>query len=192
MRTGIISLPPAPWLMFRSVIGTGNPRPAVTADTDELVRLRTFLLSSGPGHYVARNPEEERAWQRNYRVWLSKVLPAPDGPVRVTVIDGPSGLAACAIAVVDQRAPTHLCPGGEVGWVQTVVVDPAMRRHGLGRRIMRHVLEWFREREIRTVFLQTTPDAADLYKRIGFRRTGEDTMVAEIPAAQDRASTTID
>ncbi|MFC7304823.1 GNAT family N-acetyltransferase [Streptomyces monticola] len=165
------------------------------ADTEELVRLRAFLLGSGPGsgsgHYVARTSEEAAAWRHNYRAWLAKLLPGSDA-VHVAVIDGTDGLAACAIAVVDQRAPTHLCPDGQVGWVQTVVVDPAMRRRGLGLRVMGYVMDWFQERGIRTVFLQTTSAAADLYTRIGFQPTGEDTMIAVLspPLNDDREALT--
>ncbi|GCB50686.1 GNAT family N-acetyltransferase [Streptomyces sp. NL15-2K] len=157
-----------------------RPRSATVADIEELVRLRGHLLSSGTGVYVARDPEEDAAWRRAYRAWLGRVLAGPADRVHVTVVGTPETLAACAIAVVDERAPTARCPNGLTGWVQTVVVDPPWRRRGLGARVMDHALGWLRAREVSAVVLQTTEDGAPLYQKLGFAPTGEDLLTLDL------------
>ncbi|MEE1753363.1 GNAT family N-acetyltransferase [Streptomyces sp. SP18CS02] len=157
-----------------------QPRPATAADKDELVRLRAFLLSTGDGAYVARDPAEDAAWRHGYRVWLDRVLTRRDDRVHVAVIGGPARLDACAIAVVDDRAPTAHCPEGRAGWVQSVVVDPARRRQGLGSRVMAYTLAWLRAQGASPVALQTTGDGARLYRNLGFRSTGEDLLTLDL------------
>lgn len=144
------------------------------------MRLRGYLLSSGDGLYVARGPEEDAVWRRAYRDWLHRVLTRPEDRVHVAVVGTPQALAACAIAVVDERAPTARCPNGLVGWVQTVVVDPRWRRRGLGTLVMGHALDWLRGRGASAVVLQTTGSGAPLYRRLGFVPTGEDLLTLDL------------
>ncbi len=160
-----------------------EPRRAREGDTDELIRLRGWLLSHGDGPYVARTPEEDQAWRRAYRAWLGPVLAGELPGVRVGVIGPPHSLAACAVAVLDHRAPTAHCPGGRVGWVQTVVVDPPARGRGLGRAIMRDALAWLRAEGAETVALQTTSDGTRLYRGLGFEPTGEDLLSLDLRGA---------
>ncbi|MEU3755276.1 GNAT family N-acetyltransferase [Streptomyces olivoreticuli] len=129
---------------------------------------------------MARDPEEDAAWRRAYRAWLGRVLARDDHRVRIVVVDGPTALAACAVAVVDDRAPTAHCLNGLAGWVQGVVVDPALRRQGLGARVMAHALGWLRENGASSVALQTTDDGAELYRNLGFRPTGEDLLTLDL------------
>lgn len=145
--------------------------------------MRTFLLSTGDGPYVARDPEEDAAWQHSYRGWLAQVLRRDDNRVHVAVLGPPGGLAACAIAVIDDRAPTARCLNGRVGWVQTVVVDPALRHQGLGARVMTYALDWLRGNGASSVALQTTADGARLYRRLGFHSSDEDLLTLDLRGA---------
>lgn len=160
-----------------------QPRPAAIADIEELVRLRTFLLSTGDGPYVARGPEEDEAWRHSYRGWLDRVLRWDDHRVHVAAIGSQGELAACAIAVIDDRAPTARCLNGRVGWVQTVVVDPALRHQGLGTRVMTYALDWLRANGASSVALQTTADGARLYRGLGFHPSDEDLLTLDLRGA---------
>ncbi|MEV4436014.1 GNAT family N-acetyltransferase [Streptomyces sp. NPDC049585] len=157
-----------------------TPRPATTEDIDELVRLRGYLLSTGDGHYVARDPAQDAAWRHAYRGWLHRHLTGAGEQVHVAVIGDAKALVACAIAVLDERAPTAHSLNGRVGWVQTVVVEPRWRRHGLGARVMNHVISWLRGQEASGVVLQTTADGAALYRKLGFLPTGEDLLALDV------------
>jgi GNAT superfamily N-acetyltransferase len=157
------------------------PRPAVHTDIDELVRLRKFLLSDGTGHYVAHTPEQDAAWQSAYRTWLRARLPGTSTTAVVACgIAGQDSLVGCAIAVIDERAPTAECLNGKVGWLQTVVVDPAHRGRGLGAAIVEYTLEWLRDKDVSQVTLRTTPAARPLYRSLGFQHCGEDTLLCAL------------
>lgn len=160
------------------------PRSATTADIEELVRLRSHLLGSGDAPYAARSPQEDAAWRAAYRDWLGRVLTGPADRVQVSVIGPAHRLAACAVAVVDDRAPTAHCLNGLTGWVQSVVVDPQWRRRGLGTRVMRHALDWLRSRGASGAVLQTTPVGAGLYRGLGFLPTGEDLLALDLRGAE--------
>ncbi|MFI8438381.1 GNAT family N-acetyltransferase [Streptomyces sp. NPDC079020] len=161
-----------------------RPRSAGMGDIEELVRLRGYLLSSGSGAYAARTPVADALWKRAYRAWLSRVLAGDGGgTVQVSVIGPAPALLACAVAVVDQRAPTAHCPSGRSGWVQTVVVDPAARRGGLGGLVMDHALGWLRGAGAEAVVLQTTDAGSPLYRKLGFRPSGEELLSLSLGGA---------
>jgi GNAT superfamily N-acetyltransferase len=152
-------------------------RRAEEADIEKLIALRKHLLSGGDGHYAAQSPEEEAAWQSSYREWLHQNL--RDNP-RVLVAaaswDEEGEIIACAIGIIDERAPMIGILNGRSGWIQTVVVDPQWRRHGIAEQVMDYVLAWFREQEVGKIVLQTTSVARHLYGKLGFVDTGEELL----------------
>ncbi|MEV1077519.1 GNAT family N-acetyltransferase [Streptomyces sp. NPDC050211] len=159
-------------------------RPAGMADIEELVRLRAHLLDAPDANlpYRAGSSAEREAWRRDYRAWLAQELPEADG-IRVAVIplsDG-TGLAACATAIVDRRAPSPACPSGRTGWLQSVVVDPVARGKGLGARLLNHLLGWFAGEGVDEVLLQTTENATGFYKRFEFASSGEELLFRTLP-----------
>ena len=63
--------------------------------------------------------------------------------------------------------------GGRVG---AMWVAPEWRRHGVGRSLLRAVFGWAHERGLRRLSLWApahSPAALALYRRAGFRETGE-------------------
>ena len=75
------------------------------------------------------------------------------------------------------RFPTVGQPDGRVGYVQWMSTDPAYRRQGLGRGVLRALLAWFEGGGIDNVELHASPDGAPLYKAEGFwRGTGGEAL----------------
>jgi GNAT superfamily N-acetyltransferase len=68
----------------------------------------------------------------------------------------------------DVVATGVVCLNGPVGWVGTVFVDPAWRRHGLGTEITRRTLETADEAGCRTLVLIATDAGRPMYERLGF------------------------
>ena len=59
--------------------------------------------------------------------------------------------------------------------VLNLCVDPARQRHGLGRRLLDHLLRLAAQRGARTVYLEVRPSnaaALELYRRAGFGEIG--------------------
>lgn len=153
-------------------------RKATINDINRLVELRKWLLSKGTAHYVSKTIEEEAAWQESYRNWLVKNINTSE-KIRIAVIDefGKSNIVACAIGIIDERAPMSGCLNGSVGWIQTVVVDPEFRRKGLSELLMQYLLNWFEMNKVGKVTLQTTPMARRLYEKLGFIDSGEELLL---------------
>ncbi|MVP01867.1 GNAT family N-acetyltransferase [Paenibacillus lutrae] len=156
-------------------------RRAQWSDIPRLIELRKLLLSQGNGHYVSRTEEDEEAWQSSYRQWLTTHLHGnPNILIAVAGEKDSSDSAACAIGIIDERAPMKGCLNGRVGWIQTVVVDPGQRRKGYAESIMQYILNWFHEKEVGKVVLQTTEIAKSLYTKLGFAESGEDLLIKSI------------
>ncbi|MEV2268598.1 GNAT family N-acetyltransferase [Nonomuraea africana] len=135
-------------------------RQAVDGDVAELVRLRALLFET------LGNPSSDDQWRDNLAVVLKEQLAADT--MRILVVDGGTGLAACGIGIVEQRLPSPRLRNGRLGQVIGVVTDPAHRRRGHSRAIMNGLLDWFRERDVARVDLHASHDAEPLYRELGF------------------------
>ncbi|MFJ1609562.1 GNAT family N-acetyltransferase [Streptomyces sp. NPDC088253] len=144
-------------------------RQAVEYDLVELVRLRALLFENLGGHFFHPAAADDD-WLDALAVVLKEQLTAD--AVRILVVDGDDdgdrGLAACGIATVEQRLPGPHLRNGRIGHVIGVVTDPAYRRRGHSRSIMRGLLDWLREREVARVDLYASAEGEPLYRELGF------------------------
>lgn len=107
---------------------------------------------------------------------LSKSSPAPTTAEVAEIIDSPAsdllvarldGQVVGTLTLVTFRIPT-----GIRAWIEDVVVDDAVRGHGIGESLNRFALDVARSRGAKTVDLTSRPsrEAANrLYQRIGFQ-----------------------
>lgn len=151
---------------------------AGVSDIPSLIMLRSFLLSSGDEHYVAQTQFEEQRWRDAYQHWLRKRIVSDGEFTQILVARKPDNneVVGCAIGIVNQRVPGIRCPTGQVGWIQTVVVNPEQRGRGIGGRIIKDLLRWFAIRGIEEISLEATSEALQLYISLGFERSGEDLL----------------
>lgn len=141
-------------------------RQAVEYDLVELIRLRALLFEHLEGDFF--NPSSaDDGWLDTLAMVLKEQLTADT--VRILVVDGADGrLAACGIGTIEQRLPGPHLRDGRVGQVLGVVTDPAHRRRGHSRAIMRGLLDWFRQREVSRVDLHASAQGEPLYRDLGF------------------------
>ncbi|MFJ9903734.1 GNAT family N-acetyltransferase [Streptomyces sp. NPDC101152] len=141
-------------------------RQAVDHDLVELLRLRALLFEDLGGDFF--NPASaDGGWLDALAVVLKEQL--TDDSVRVLVVDGADGrLAACGIGTLEQRLPGPHLANGRIGHVVGVVTDPAHRRQGHSRAIMRALQDWFRDREAARVDLYASAEGEPLYRDLGF------------------------
>jgi GNAT superfamily N-acetyltransferase len=139
-------------------------RTAVDTDIPELVRLRALLF--GALGEAWGSPPPERDWRDRCSADLA--LRLSDGSMRILVIDGTDGLAACGIGTIDRRLPSPYNPVGLIGHVFGVVTDPAYQRRGYGRAVMERLLAWFDDRGVKRVDLNASPAGMPLYRELGF------------------------
>ncbi|MEW2391657.1 GNAT family N-acetyltransferase [Streptomyces venezuelae] len=151
--------------------GVTRVRRAVQADVPELVRLRSLLFATRDEAYFNPAPDNGGApaqddWRRNLASVLEVQLTAD--AARILVVDGAHGLAACGIGTVEQWFPGPHSVTGRVGHVIGVVTDPAYRRRGHSRAIMRTLLDWFRTQGASRVDLYASDQGEPLYRDLGF------------------------
>ncbi|MEV7868360.1 GNAT family N-acetyltransferase [Streptomyces sp. NPDC088124] len=151
-------------------------RRATPADAGELVRLRAIMLDSVHG------PDPDADWQPPATETLRIRLADPDGDLAAFVVDRPgdgtpgngtatgTGLAACAIGVIEQRLGSPGNPLGLVGHVFSVATDIDMRRRGYSRACMEALLDWYRSRGVRKIGLHASEEGEPLYASLGFVR----------------------
>lgn len=139
-------------------------RGATEADIPELVRLRGLLFTDLSEVWGAM-PDGD-GWRDRCAAELSRTLVTD--AMRIVVIDGDGGLAACGVGVIDQRLPGPYNPSGLIGHVFGVVTDPAYRGRGHARVVMESLLAWFEDRGIGRVDLNASPDGMRLYRGLGF------------------------
>jgi GNAT superfamily N-acetyltransferase len=137
-------------------------RPATTADTGEVIRLAALM-------YEAMGLDTTGlAWRQAAAAALANRL---GGDTCVLVADDPDRagrLAATGAGVITTRLPGPANPAATVGYIQWVSTDPLWRRRGLARAVTSALLAWFTERGVRFVELHATPEAAGLYRSLGF------------------------
>lgn len=145
-------------------------RLAVEDDVAELVRLRALLFETLDGDFF-NPPSGDGGWRdacaATFREQLGREQLGAD-TMRVLVVDGDDGLAACGIGTVQTRLPAPHLVNGRGGQVLGVITDPAYRRRGYSRAIMRGLLDWFRERDVSRVDLHASRESEPLYRELGF------------------------
>jgi GNAT superfamily N-acetyltransferase len=89
----------------------------------------------------------------------------------VVVVDDPGApgrLVACGAGVISERLPNPSHARARVGYVQWMSTEPAFRRRGLARAVLRGLLEWFEAEGVDNVELHASPDGNQLYRSEGF------------------------
>jgi ribosomal protein S18 acetylase RimI-like enzyme len=137
-------------------------------DVGELIRLRALLFETiGVGAAA-------EGWRESLAAVLADQLASE--VVRILVVDGTGGLAACGIGTIEQRLPNPRLVNGRLGHVFGVVTDPRYRRRGHSRAIMTGLLGWFGEREVARVDLHASREGEPLYRALGFVDRNEPAM----------------
>lgn len=116
-------------------------------------------------------------WQETSAEVLRERLPGETLAAFVVERPGESGkLAACVVAVVEQRMASPENPSGRVGYIFSVATDDAYRRRGYSRLCMEATIAWYRGLGVGKVDLRASVDAEPLYRSLGFVRTSDPAM----------------
>ncbi|MBU9844834.1 GNAT family N-acetyltransferase [Rahnella ecdela] len=145
-----------------------------------LIPLRALLLEqTSSASYVCRTPEECHNWKEQYRHWLYEVL-ENDSDIRVFVAIHGQEVIACSTGIIDRRAPARDCLNGYSGWIQSVVVAPSFRRQGVAATLLKSLTEWFAERKVSKIVLESTSGSETFYISQGFIPDQETLFIREI------------
>ncbi len=155
-------------------------RRAVVDDAPELVRLRGVMLAAMSG-----SQQGSESWQQAAVERLRKSLDdGPDGGVVAFVVDAPGKpgtLAACVVGVIERLLASPQNPTGDSGYVLSVATHPEHRKRGYSRACMEALLDWYEQRGITEVNLNTSESGERLYRSLGFVRSPEPAMRLMLP-----------
>ncbi|GAA1714856.1 hypothetical protein GCM10009809_08820 [Isoptericola hypogeus] len=134
-------------------------RPLRSTDFDRVLQLERVLFGAGAWTF-GMLADELAALGRWY------VVAEPTGPDAVAVYGpGPKPVVGYAGLWFD----------GDVAQIMTIGVDPAYQRHGVGRELLRALVERSRNLRAGAVLLEVRVDndaALGLYEKAGFERIG--------------------
>ncbi len=76
----------------------------------------------------------------------------------------------CFVAEMDGASvgTTTTCVFDGVAWIAMVLVDKSVRSRGIGTALLKHALDYLKERNVRTVRLDATPAGRPIYEKLGF------------------------
>ena len=129
---------------------------------------------------------------------VSQIVIAPAVEADVPAIKDLLTSASLATAGVDDHWQTFLvardgdkligCGGAEAyptaALIRSIAVDPAYRSHGVGRRIVRQLLDRLASRGLREFYLLTTT-AEDYFARRGFKKIDRDEVHPQLMASRE-------
>jgi GNAT superfamily N-acetyltransferase len=139
-------------------------RPARPDDASEVTRLaelmfRSLGLTLDEDGWGSWRSSAVRAVSARLGVDLAVVVAEDTGV--------PGRLVACGAGAVSERLPGPAADA-RVGYIQWMSTEPDFRRRGLGRAVLRALLEWFESEGVDSVELHASPDGAPLYRSEGF------------------------
>lgn len=147
---------------------------------DELIQLRACLLEPlSTASYVCRTEEERHSWRRLYRCWLHDVLEQDLG-IRIYVGTNGHKVIGCSTGIIDRRAPARNCISGYSGWIQSVVVADSFRRQGVAASLLKSLTDWFAEKNVSKILLESTEGSEDFYISQGFIPEQETLFIREV------------
>lgn len=129
---------------------------------------------------------------------VSEIVITPAGEADVSAIKDLLTRASLPTAGVDDHWQTFLvareggkligCGGAEayqtVALIRSIVVDPAYRSHGLGRRLVRQLLDRLSSRGLREFYLLTTTAEA-YFARRGFKTIDRDEVPPQLLSSRE-------
>jgi ribosomal protein S18 acetylase RimI-like enzyme len=145
-------------------------RAATADDIPSIGRLAALLVRThhefDPKRFIAATPQTEHG----YGSFLASQLDKRKSVVLVAVQDG----AVVGYTYAGVEGYDYMSLRGPAGVLYDIVVDPAHRGHGVGRRLLEATLAELEARGAPRVVLSTAEQnepAQRLFARAGFRRT---------------------
>ncbi|HEY5026132.1 MAG TPA: GNAT family N-acetyltransferase [Acidimicrobiales bacterium] len=140
-------------------------RSARPDDAGEVARLAEMMYRSLGLDF------DEHTWEQWRSSARATVLSRLGADLTVVVAEDPGApgrLVACGAGVISPRLPNPAHASARVGYIQWMSTEPDFRRRGLGRAVLRGLLEWFESQGVDNVELHASPDGRALYRSEGF------------------------
>lgn len=123
------------------------------SNRSETIRLRLMTREDIP---CGMRLKDLAGWNQTPADWEAFLSLRPEGCFVAEVEGRPAG----TVTTIDH--------GGSFGWVGMVLVDPALRRRGIGTRLLEAGMESLTGAGCETIKLDATPAGREVYLRLGF------------------------
>ncbi|PTI82749.1 GNAT family N-acetyltransferase [Mammaliicoccus vitulinus] len=151
-------------------------RRALLEDISSISSLRMNLINNSDSHYGSNDYKELNAIDEAFHFWLKENIDKEDVNVILSCNDEGT-ITSMGIGIIDNRAPVKGSMNGKAGWISSLIVPPEFRNNKLGSETLSHLLEWFDKKEAFKVTLQSTKDGEKMYKKMGFIKNDESTLI---------------
>lgn len=113
------------------------------------------------------------AMSTNFRPWLQKKMEA--GEYLAWFVVAPDSSIAAGLSLWLMEWPPHMIGAGSRwrGNILNVYTEPAWRRRGWARALMKVALDWCTANQVGAVILHASPEGRGLYESLGFTPTNE-------------------
>ncbi len=118
------------------------------------IRLRSLTPQDFP---FADEVRAGAGWNQTLADWRRFLELEPGGCFVAEWEGAPAGTA------------TTIVYGPELAWIGMVLVHPQYRRQGVGGALLEHCIEYLRDRGVRCIKLDATPQGQPVYQRLGFQ-----------------------
>jgi GNAT superfamily N-acetyltransferase len=147
-------------------------REATLADAPLLARHRRAMFEA----MGALRPEDGGSVEAATRRWIEATMPR--GRFRAWIVEwtgdgGPTPVAGGGLHVRDLMPRPGYVDGEPEGLIVSMWTDPAHRRRGLARWVLRAIGVWAEANGVRRLVLHASDDGRPLYDAAGFVPTNE-------------------
>jgi len=104
-----------------------------------------------------------------------------DGTLGAWAVSSDSEILSYGVGFLASRLPARWNPSGIVGYVQSMVTRPDMRRRGYASAVLREMLAWMDAHDARVVQLVASAEGEPLYSLHGFVRDPFGTPMVQNP-----------
>jgi GNAT superfamily N-acetyltransferase len=98
----------------------------------------------------------QAGWNQTESDWRRFISMEPDGCFVAEFNGSPVGTTTTCVF------------GHQVAWIAMVLVDKSARGKGIGTGLLKHVLDYLKERKVGTIRLDATPAGRPIYEKLGF------------------------
>lgn len=147
-------------------------------DISKVSNLRMLLLNNPNSHYGSNNVEELNNIKNAFCDWLKINIENTNTNIVISMNDE-GVLTSMGIGIIDNRAPIKGALSGKVWWISSLIVHPDFQNNGLGKETLAYLIEWFSEKSVNKITLQSTEHGEKLYKKMGFNKSIENTFIKE-------------
>lgn len=134
------------------------------AKVDDAEAILNLLVKMDEEDFEVNRDDE---WKVRTFIFLQKGI--EDQRACILIAKNMDGeIIGCCVGMTYGDYPEGWLQGEKSGYLRWLIVKPNYRNRGYGKELIEKLLTWFKEQNISTIQLHSSPKAKPLYKSFGF------------------------